>query len=130
MNSERMTIQKKIIKDAVMSCKNHPSAETIYNLIAKNHPNISKATVYRNLNMMAEAGEIRRVEIPDSPDRYDYINFPHYHIKCQICGKIFNVNMKYMDRLNRELQDKSGFEILEHSIVFKGICPDCKLKKP
>ena len=59
----RNTIQRQIVLQAVNQMHNHPTADAIYAVIAAQHPTISKATVYRNLNQLASQGEILRVPI-------------------------------------------------------------------
>ena len=65
----RNTIQRSLVYEAVNALQNHATADEIYEISVKEHPHISKGTVYRNLNQLAEDGEIRRVEVPGGPDR-------------------------------------------------------------
>ena len=121
---QRNTIQCSLVLDMVrMLC--HATADEIYNAVVKEHPNISKATVYRNLNRLAEMGKIRKIEIPDGPDRFDHIYQRHYHVKCTICGRVYDVDMDYMADLEKKIKDTHGFEFTGHNIIFQGICPDC-----
>ena len=60
----RNTIQRQIVLQAVNQMHNHPTADAIYAVIAAQHPTISKATVYRNLNQLAAQGEILRRPVP------------------------------------------------------------------
>lgn len=122
----RNTVQRQIVLGAVRSMTNHPTAEEIYNHIVKNHPTISKGTVYRNLNLLAEQGEVLRVRIPDGADRYDLRSRPHYHIRCTGCGQVFDVDMPYQEDLSQKVNDSHGFLFTGHDIVFTGVCPDCR----
>ena len=124
--NNRNTIQKKLVLDAVRELGCHASAEEIYNHIAKSYPSISKGTVYRNLNLLAESGEIKKIEIPNAPDCFDHICHNHYHIKCIKCGKVFDVEMDFISDLADKVKDKNGFDFIDHDILFKGICPECK----
>ena len=125
----RNTIQKQVILNTVQNMHNHPTAEEIYLKINAAHPNISKATVYRNLNLLAEQRVILRVQLSDGPDRYDFNTAKHYHIRCRNCGKTVDAPMDYIDGLDALLRDTCGYETDEHVIEFIGLCPDCKLKK-
>ena len=125
----RNTIQKQIILDTVRSMRDHPNADVIFAKISAEHPNISKATVYRNLNLMADQGMIRRVKLSEGPDRYDFNTPKHYHMRCRACGRIFDAPMATLDHLEETLGDTHGFEAQDHIIEFIGICPDCKNKK-
>ena len=73
-------------------------------------------------------GEIRKWEIPGGADRYDHLSYDHYHIKCQKCGKIYDVDMDYIPDLVKLIKDQHGFDFTGHMIMFEGICPECKKK--
>lgn len=125
----RRTVQKDIILQVVTSMYNHPCADAIYEEVLKNHPHISRATVYRNLNQMAEEGLVFRVKLPDGADAYDFRVDPHYHVRCSCCGNVFDVDMPYMDDLTRSIMDTKGFDFQGHTIVFEGTCPGCRTAK-
>lgn len=120
----RNTVQKSIIKEKICTLKFHPSAEEVYCSINKEHPSISRATVYRNLNNMADSGEISRITMLDSSDRYDFKTDKHYHLQCVKCGKVFDSDLPYMASLDQN-QNKHA-KILSHGIVFKCVCSDCQ----
>ena len=122
----RNTIQCSLVLETVRKLKCHASADEIYDEIVKEQPNISRATVYRNLNRLAEMGEILKIENPDGPDRFDHLCYQHYHVKCTKCGRISDVDMDYMADLGKAVKDPHGFEFTGHSIMFQGICPDCQ----
>ncbi len=124
--NERNTLQKGLIKDAVNSLKNHPCAEEIFSFIRQNHPTVSKGTVYRNLSQMAQSGEILRVAVPGSADRFDFFTDKHYHILCSSCGRVFDIEMPYQSNLNEAAEKNGGSQIISHDIVFKGFCSCCK----
>ncbi|MEG0830049.1 MAG: transcriptional repressor [Anaerovoracaceae bacterium] len=122
---KRNTVQKDVILKTVTKLKIHPTAEEIYAEVVCDYPRISKATVYRNLNQMAEAGIILRIQVPNSADCYDYHVDNHYHLKCTKCGRIYDVEIPYMEELDKKFTEKSGCEIDGHSIIFKGRCSKC-----
>lgn len=122
----RNTIQREMVYNAVINLSNHATADEIYALIIKDHPTIGKGTVYRNLNILAEEGAIRKVDIPDGPYRFDHILEEHYHVKCVKCGKLFDVDMEVLPDLKRCIHDTHGIQFLDYDILFKGICFDCR----
>ncbi len=126
MTLKRNTVQRALILEAVQALKNHATADEVYEEIAKKHPSISRGTVYRNLNSLANENYIHKIEIPDGADCFDHRILKHYHIKCTSCGKVFDVEMEYMEDLEKSIKDSKGFEFSCHDIMFKGICPDCK----
>ena len=123
---KRKTIQRSLILDAVNKLHNHATADEIYDAVIIEHPNISKATVYRNLNALSEMGEIRKLEIPGGADRYDHCSHIHCHIKCDKCGRLFDVDMDYISGLENNIRDTRGFDFRGYDIIFRGTCPDCK----
>lgn len=124
----RTTIQKKLVLDAVNSLRNHATANEIYECVSAEHPNISKGTVYRNLNCLVEEREIRKLEVSGDPERFDHICTTHYHVRCSKCGQVFDVDMDVISDLKDRIKDKHGFEFLDHDIIFKGVCPNCQKK--
>ena len=128
--NRRNTIQKELVLRAVRELGCHATAEEIYNHIIGRHPSVSKGTVYRNLNILADAGEIRRIEIPGAADCYDHFCERHYHVKCVSCGRVFDAETGELPDLLGSIRDSRGFEFLDYDIIFKGICPDCKGGEP
>ena len=69
---KRNTIQKQLVLDAVAQLADHPTADEVYACIVKNHPTVSKATVYRNLSSLSEDGILRHVRMPEGANRFDH----------------------------------------------------------
>ncbi|WP_353935158.1 transcriptional repressor, partial [uncultured Treponema sp.] len=62
---------------------NHATADEIFAEVIKQNPHISRGTVYRNLNKLAQAGKIKKVSVPEGADRFDHMTIEHYHIRCE-----------------------------------------------
>lgn len=122
----RNTVQKDLVLRAVQEMHQHVTADEVYAYINKLHPNVGRGTVYRNLGILAEEGMIRRVEIPNGPDRFDHTLKTHYHIICIRCGKVIDADMDEVKGLEQKIRDTHGAEILNYDILFKGICKRCK----
>ena len=122
----RATLFRELVLEAVQSLHNHPTSADVYEVVRARHPNISRATVYRNLGVLANRGEVLRVEVPNGADRYDFLNKPHYHAKCRICGGVFDIDMPYQDDIVSQVSDAHGFTIEHHEIIFDGVCAHCK----
>lgn len=120
------TIQRSLVLDAVNRLKSHATADEVYAEVAATHPNISKATVYRNLNLLSEMGMIRKLEIPGGADRFDHICKEHCHVKCEKCGRVFDIEIPYIDGLDNLVENRNGFELTGYDILFRGICPGCR----
>lgn len=123
---KRNTIQRKLVLEAVNRLKSHATAEEVYDEVVREYPHISRGTVYRNLKQLSDAGEIRKLEVPGGADRYDHRTFSHYHVRCMKCGRVFDVEMDYIEHLEQGIRDDHGFIISGHDIMFRGICPDCR----
>ena len=123
---KRNTIQRSLVFEAVNKLQCHATADEIYKTIVKEHPNVSRATVYRNLNLLSEMGEIRKIEIPGGSDRFDHLCHDHCHVKCEKCGRLFDVDMEYITGLEKSINNDRGFTFTGYDILFRGICPDCQ----
>ena len=108
----RNTIQRQIVLQAVNQMHNHPTADAIYAVIAAQHPTISKATVYRNLNQLAAQGEILRVPVPTGADHFDFNIKPHYHVRCTKCGGVFDVFMPPVTDLIDRVEDSPAWSCI------------------
>jgi Fe2+ or Zn2+ uptake regulation protein len=127
--NNRHTLQRDLILEAVKELHCHATADDVYDLIVTKHPNISRGTVYRNLKLLSDIGEIHKVEIPSGADRFDHECHAHYHARCIKCNKVFNVEMNFIDDLQKNIKDTHGFEFTGHDLIFKGICLECNSVK-
>ena len=118
----RNTVQRQIVLQTVLKMHDHPTADNVYAAVAAEHPSISKATVYRNLNQLAGQGEIRRVPVPNGADRFDFNTSEHYHVRCEKCGAVFDVHMPQVVDLLGQVEDASGVEMRRFDILFEGGC--------
>ena len=125
----RNTIQKALILRAVCELKRHLTADEVYEFVKRDHPSIGKGTVYRNLAILTEEGAIRKVEVPDGSDRFDFTLKNHYHVRCVKCGEVFDVDMDEISDLQKKIHDTHGMEFLTYDIFFKGICPECRAQE-
>ena len=126
--ASRNTIQQRIIAEQLEQLGNHPTADEVYRAVAQQRPSISKATVYRTLNKMVEAGEAVRVVVGTGAERFDFRAEPHCHVSCIQCGKVEDVCADdFPDGVDRAAAAAiSGYKILGHELIFEGICPACQ----
>jgi len=125
MDSERNTIQRKLIYDAVKELNIHATAEQVYDHVKKAYPSISKATVYRNLNQMAASGRLLNIGSFNGSSHFDHNCFEHYHFVCEACGRVCDVRGDFSDICGR-IEDINDFDISGFNISFTGLCNDCK----
>ena len=121
----RNTIQKEAVLKAVRALRGHVTADDVYSEVTKEHPSIGRGTVYRNLNLLSDEGEIRRVQVPDGADCFDFTLTDHYHIVCTQCKKVSDLDMEVIPDMISRVRDTHGMRILAYDLLFKGICKDC-----
>ena len=126
MITRRNTIQKELIRNAVYEMKRHDTANEVYDFLKETYPTIGKGTVYRNLDILAEEGTLRKVEVLDGPNRFDFTLTNHYHVRCVKCGDVSDVDMDEIPNLLERIHDTHGIEFLNYDISFKGICRKCR----
>ena len=124
-------MQKELTYDAVMSYPGHPSADDIYRVIAFEYSTISKATVYRNLSLLADEGKIGRVEsFASGGIHYDKRLDRHFHGHCIKCGKVVDVDVQYdKDLFDNAVSMEEGFSLSSHDLIFEGTCRNCGNKE-
>ena len=121
----RNTIQRSLVLEAVKELRCHATSDEVYDTLVKKYPNISRGTVYRNLNLLSASGEIRKVEMPSGADRFDNLCHKHYHARCLKCGRVFHVEMEFLADFEKKIKYNHGFEIIGYDVLFKGTCPEC-----
>ena len=117
--------QRDAILSLLKSVKCHPRAEWIYGELINDFPNLSLATVYRNLNLLCEIGDIRKIEVGDGTVRFDGNTDNHYHFLCSGCKSVIDVIADELSDINAEIESKYHFKVDTHSVVFYGRCDNC-----
>jgi len=118
--------QRDAIKNFLMTRKDHPSADVVYSQVREAFPNISLGTVYRNLTLLAEIGEIARIRVGDGMDHFDADISSHYHFICSECGSVIDLDMESISQINELAGANFDGQIAGHVTYFYGICPKCK----
>ena len=123
----RNTRQRRLILDAVRAHNDHPTADEIYLYVRKRDDKISRGTVYRNLNLLGETGQISLIKSPGGT-RFDWRVDGHPHVTCRICGAVMDAPLPYDERIDEAVARETGFAVESHSTMFEGICPACQQK--
>ena len=120
--------QREAIKANLMQRHDHPTADMIYADIRKEFPNISLGTVYRNLSLLSDLGEIRKMTTDSGADHYDGNTLPHSHFFCRSCGAI--LDLAPVDGSKMAIRAGKEFDgiIEESKVTFLGVCGDCTRK--
>lgn len=120
--------QREMIFKAVQNLKTHPTADEIYTLLKEKNPNISLGTVYRNLNVLSDMGKIKKIRISVGSDRFDFRIDNHFHLICEDCGEVCDVEIPEVDPSISRLE-RHGFKIKELNLNLRGICNKCNKKE-
>ncbi len=123
--------QRQVIKDFLMTRKDHPTADVVYMNVRHEYPNISLGTVYRNLSLLADLGEIKRLRVGDGVDHFDADISDHYHFVCTECRSVIDIMADGLERIIETVETaNTGFdgEIIGHVTYFYGVCGDCRKK--
>ena len=117
--------QRELIKDFLRERRDHPTADVVYQNVRLLNPNISLGTVYRNLALLTDRGEIRRLRLGDGIDHFDADISPHYHFICNECGCVQDLQMDGM----ADIPDLDSLhfkgKITGQMTYFYGLCEQC-----
>lgn len=117
--------QRQVIKDFLMTRKDHPTADVVYANVRSEYPNISLGTVYRNLSLLADLGEIKRLRVGDGVDHFDADTSKHYHFVCTECASVIDLKMDEIDHILDIANKNFDGEIHGHVTHFYGLCKNC-----
>ena len=129
MKQLKYSRQRESIKACLMARHDHPTADAVYAAIKEEFPNISLGTVYRNLNLLVELGEIQKLHCGDGADHFDADIRPHYHFMCRECGCIEDLPMEMSPEINELAQKHVHGKVDSHITYFYGVCDNCLKKK-
>jgi Fur family transcriptional regulator, peroxide stress response regulator len=120
-----MTRQRSIILEQLRNVCTHPSADEIYEIVRKRLPRISLGTVYRNLEILCELGEIQKIETGGMLKRFDGNPEPHYHIRCIGCDRVVDSPVAPLIKSEKAIHAATDYRIVGHRFEFLGVCPIC-----
>ncbi len=123
---QRKTKQKEVILKVLKGSHSHPTAEGIYEQVKQEIPNISLGTVYRNLRLLKQGGDIVELDLVGTLSRFDGDTQPHYHFRCEECGRIFDVDEPVDRAMDDKVARKTGFKVTHHRLEFRGLCQHCQ----
>lgn len=120
--------QRESIRTYLDEHRTHPTAETVYSDIKQEFPSISLGTVYRNLNLLADRGDILRISTGFGPDHFDGNNLPHYHFLCEKCGKVMDIDIDLETSIIEQANQQFDGIVHRYVTQFYGLCPECNTK--
>jgi Fur family ferric uptake transcriptional regulator len=124
---ERVTRQRLLIANALAAAGRRLTAEQLYRSLRRQQPGIGRATVFRTLETLVDAGVARRLELDGHV--YAYVAcLPehHHHLACTVCGRVEEIDEAYVTPIAQRLAADLGFEIDDARLDFYGRCATCR----
>lgn len=118
--------QRELILNCIKENPRHLTADSIYEIVKKDNPNLSLGTVYRNLAQLVEHDMILKISISGEPDRYDGNVDDHLHFLCIDCGKVQDLFLDELTAIRSLVEQKGDVKIESFDILLKGTCSECK----
>lgn len=122
----RQSRQRERILQVLRQTDAHPSVDWLYERLKKEFPKLSLGTVYRNLSVLIDQGLVRKIHFGSTFDRFEANPARHYHLICDRCGRIEDIEIPIYDDINRKAEARTDFKIDRHMIEFYGICSECR----
>jgi Fur family ferric uptake transcriptional regulator len=115
-----------VVYEELRKLTSHPTAGELHAIARARLPRISLGTVYRNLELLAGMGLVRKLETSGAEARFDACTEDHFHVRCVRCGRLDDAHEVPRDPLKDEVRSLDGYEILGYRLEFIGVCPACK----
>ncbi len=136
-NGISVTSQRLAVLEALQAQGDcHLTAEEIYTLVKKSNPDIGLATVYRTIQVLLELKIIDRICLDDGCVRYelghvyeDEEGHHHHHLICVKCGRVMSFRGDLLESFERQMEDRTDFQILDHDVKLYGYCKNCRGRK-
>ncbi|HWR35114.1 MAG TPA: Fur family transcriptional regulator [Clostridia bacterium] len=122
------THQREVIYAAVTARHGHFSPEDIYELVRKQIPAISLATVYKNVKTFVNTGMLREVSPHYGSLKIDSNPSPHHHVVCTQCKSILDIEAESIGSMDIQQKLPAGFRVQRFSIEIHGLCGKCSAK--
>jgi Fur family ferric uptake transcriptional regulator len=123
---QRFTEQQREMVRYVFSRHNHFDADQLLDALKGRNFPVSRATVYRTLNKLVDAGLLRRLEVgARTVYEHDYGYPQHEHLYCQQCRKMIEFQEPAIEEAMRDVCRRHNFQASGHSFIIRGICAEC-----
>ena len=118
-------------RNAILECLRstdcHPSAEMVHQMLQSEHPDISLATVYRNLNYFKQQGLVSSVATVNGIERFDANTQDHVHFVCENCDAVLDLHQIHVpETLDAKVKDLSGCQVNSCQVTLTGLCANCQ----
>ncbi len=126
-NDLKLTMTRQIILSTVFSLHAHFDVDELYDIIKETAHKVSRATIYRTIPLLVDAGLVKAAVRSDGKERYEHVfgHDKHLHMICEVCGKIHEASTKEFERLIKKMAKAHNFHVEDFSIGIRGKCDDC-----
>ncbi len=126
----RYTPEREQIIKEIFSTHDHFDVDTLYLRMRQKGLQISKASIYRLIPLLIEAGLIEEVFFEEGHMHYEHIygHEPHCHLRCTNCKRIEEFVDPHWSDIKTMLHERFGYDIINYKLEVQGLCPDCKKK--
>jgi len=125
----RMTRRRQVILEEINKVDTHPTADEVYEMVRRRLPHISLGTVYRNLQILSECNMIQKLDLAGAQRRFDGNTKKHYHVHCTRCGRVDDVPIEAVVKIQTTFQSASNYKITGHKLELLGLCAQCRKEK-
>ena len=126
METRKQFRKRNAILSYLQATNEHPSAEMVYMGVKQDCPDISLATVYRNLALFRDQGLVQCVGTVKGVERFDGNTAPHVHFFCTECGSVLDLpEVEAPAQLSEAVENGTGGKVNMYSLSFAGICKNC-----
>jgi len=123
---QRYTDQQRDMVRHIFAQHNHFDAEQLIDDMKRAGLQVSRATVYRTLAKLVDAGLLRKLELgPRMFYEHDYGYPQHEHMYCQQCGKVIEFQNSAIEMIIRDVCQRNTFQIGDHTFIIRGVCSEC-----
>lgn len=124
---ERTTRQRSAIRDAIAQAERPLLPQEVLQAAQQVVPGLGIATVYRNLKVLVDEGELQAVHLPGDNPRFEVVGQHHHHFQCRQCQRVFDVPACPGDLARLA---PPGFTVVDHDLTLYGQCRDCAARAP
>lgn len=122
-----LTVQRRVIFEAILDRRDHPTADQVYDQVKDRIPGVSRTTVYRVLETLVEMGAVTKACSPGAATRFDPMTHRHHHLFCVKCDKLIDLEDDHLNAVIKlsDVQTRL-FQITDYSVHFRGVCAACR----
>ncbi|HMB00461.1 MAG TPA: transcriptional repressor [Spirochaetota bacterium] len=125
------TRQRKLVLEKILAFRPHFTAEELIQAFYRDKISVSRATVYRTILHMEDAGLIRKIDLDDNVSRYETVagQKHHEHLICRECGKMIDFTDDNLEKITARIAGRHNMSLYNHSVEIYGLCARCRAKQ-